>query len=188
MTLPSIARLLASLSFFACTSLFASQLVVDVAGIPSYGEIRDPNNTVLTYNVGANAVITSIHYDVNLTAYYLSFLSDMSLNLVRSSGKGVALVPAAGDDFGGTASYSNTLDLVALGFAVQIGADGIFQLEFYESGDDLPGPDGVWNFGTITFGINDDDGTAVPEPGTTALFGAGLMLMAYAARRRRARA
>ncbi|MDQ2822399.1 MAG: PEP-CTERM sorting domain-containing protein [Pseudomonadota bacterium] len=188
MNIPSIARLLASLSFFACTSLFASQLVVDVTGIPSYGELGNPNNTVLTYNVGANAVITSIRYDVNLTAYYLSFLSDISLNFVRSNGKGVAFAPAAGDDFGGTASYSNTLDLVALGFTVQILDDGIFRLEFYESGDDLPGPDGVWNFGTITFGINGDDGTAVPEPGTTALFGAGLMLMAYVARRRSTRA
>jgi hypothetical protein len=41
--------LLVGLSFFACTSLFAAPLVVDVTGVQSNGEFGDPDNTVLTF-------------------------------------------------------------------------------------------------------------------------------------------
>lgn len=185
MPIPSFARLLASLSFFACTSLFAAPLVVDVTGIPSYGDLGNPNNTVLTYNVGANAAITSISYNVTLTAFDQSFLSEISLRFLGSNGGGVMFSPGFGDDVSGTATYVAATDLVAAGLSFNVGADGLLRLEFFDSADDLVGPDGIWNFGTITFGINETAGSDVPEPGTTALFGAGLMLMAVAARRRR---
>lgn len=186
MTIQSIARLLASLSFFACTSLFAAPLVVDVTGVQSFGEQGDPGNTVLTYNVGANAAITSITYNVNLTAYDPSWLSEIGLFFSGSDFGGVKFVPGFSMDEPGTATFVADFDLVALGNSFNVGADGILRLEFYEGFNDFPdAADGQWNFGTVTFGINETPVSDVPEPGTTALFGAGLMLMAYAARRRR---
>jgi hypothetical protein len=186
MTTRTITRLLASLSFFACTSLFAAPLVVDVTGVQSYGELGDAGNTVLTYNVGAFAAVTVFSYNVNLTAYDPSYLSEMTLRFGGTDTAAVDFNPAFGDDYFGTGSYAGSGDLVDLGISFNVGADGLLRLEFYEGFDDFVGADGQWNSGTLTFVINGDTGANVPEPGTTALFGAGLLLMAYAARRRRA--
>jgi hypothetical protein len=186
MNIQSIAKLLASLSFFACTSLFAAPLVVDVTGVQSFGVQGDPGNTVLSYNVGANAAITSITYNVNLTAYDPSWLSEIGLFFSGSDLGGVEFVPGFSMDEPGTATFVAYFDLIASGDAFAVREDGILRLEFFEAfNDSAVTPDGQWNFGTITFGINETPVSDVPEPGTTALFGAGLMLMAYAARRRR---
>lgn len=186
MNTQSFVKLLASLSFFACTSLFAAPLVVDITGVQSFDEQGDPGNTVLTYNVGANATITSITYNVNLTAYDPSWLSEIGIFFAGSDLGGVKLVPGFSMNEPGTATFVASFDLIALGLAFDVRDDGILRLEFYEEVNDFPdGADGQWNFGTITFGINETPVSDVPEPATTALFGAGLMLMAYAARRRR---
>ena len=186
MTIPSLTKLLASLSFFACSSLFAAPLVVDVTGVQSYGTSGNAGNTVLTYNVGANATITSIAYNVGLTAFEPSWLSEIAVLFSGSDLGGVQLRPGVADSISGTGTYVGSADLVALGLSFNVGADGILRLEFMDTFDDfVNAADGEWTSGTLTFGINGDDGTAVPEPATTALFGAGLMLMAYAARRRR---
>ncbi|TQK10441.1 PEP-CTERM sorting domain-containing protein [Herbaspirillum sp. SJZ107] len=194
MKLSSVAKALASLSFFACTSLFAAPLTVDIAGVQSNGELGDPGNTVLTYNVGANATITAVSYSVNVTAFTPSWLSEIGLAFTDSDFfEGVIFNPGAGDEFPGTATYSDSADLTALGLSFNVGADGILRLEFYEDFDDLSGTDGRWNFGTITFNVEGgtvlppvDPGTPggeVPEPASALLIGAGLAALGY---RRRA--
>ena len=181
-------RLLIGFSFFACSSVFAVPLTVDLAGIPSYGMRGDAANTVLTFNVGANATITSVTYDFTLTAFLPSFLSEMELALTDSAqSTGVMFTPAPGNRFPGSASFSGTADLVALGLAFNVGADGVLRLEFYETLNDTAiAPDGRWD-GVLTFGVNGNAETDVPEPATGMLMGAGLAAMAYAARRRQAR-
>jgi hypothetical protein len=183
MSLSTLNKLLVSLSFFACTSLYAAPLTINVAGVESYGEIGDPGNTVLTFNVGANSKITSIDYLLNLTAIDPSWLSEIGLSFTDSDGiEGVVFNPGFGDDFEGTDTYTGSADLVDFGLDFKVGSDGILRLEFYEDFDDFSGTDGIWNFGTITFGI-EPEVVAVPEPSTMLLLGAGIMMLGYGRRR-----
>lgn len=188
MKLFSLTKTLVSLSFLACTSLFAAPLVVDVTGVQSFGVQGNAGNTVLSYNIGAGATVTSIGFDVNLTAISPSWLSEIRLAFTDSSGNGVRLTPGGGDEFQGTASYSGYYELSDFDLVFQVGADGILRLEFYESFNDYVGVDGSWNFGTLTFGITPAAVIDVPEPGTGMLLGAGLAVLACAARRRTLRA
>lgn len=192
MSLKSVHKLLAGLSFFACTSLFAAPLVVDVSGIPSIAGFGSGANTVLTYQVGANATITGLTYDVNLTASSPSWLSEIGLAFSDSTAtNGVLFRPGGADENSGTATYTDFLDLVATELSFNVGSDGILRLEFYESfNDSVVNPDGRWNFGTLTFDVDSSDvpvdpGTPgeVPEPASVLLLGAGLAMMGSAGRR-----
>jgi hypothetical protein len=192
MSLKFFAKLLVGLSLVASASVFATPLTVNVTGINSVGGFGDAGNTVLTFNVGANATITSIDYNVNITAFTPSWLSEIGLAINDSTGSdGVFFTPGFADDNPGTGSYADFADLTALGLDFQVGADGILRLEFFEAFDDFTGVDGHWNFGTITFNV--EGGTTppvsdVPEPASILLLGAGLGMMGYAGRRRGAQA
>jgi hypothetical protein len=184
MSLSSLNKLLVSLSFFACTSLYAAPITIDVAGVQSYGEIGDPGNTVLTFDVGPNATVISIDYSFNLTAIDPSWLSEIGLAFTNSKGtEGVNFNPGNGDAFPGTDTYTGSAILSDFGLSFKVGNDGILRLEFYEDFDDFGGPDGTWNFGSITFDI-EPDAVAVPEPSTALLLGAGMMLISYSRRQR----
>jgi hypothetical protein len=185
-----LTKALIGLSFLACSTTFAAPLVVNVAGIESFGEVGDSGNTVLNFNVGAFATITSISYNVNITAFTPSYLSEIGLYFGDSDqSTGVFFTPGFQNPNPGTGTYADSADLVDLGLAFQVGADGILRLEFFEDFDDgSVSPDGIWNFGTITFTTDAVDVPTpgdVPEPASGLLFGAGLALMGYTARRRR---
>lgn len=184
MKLATLSKALVSLSLLACTSLFAAQLVVDVTGVQSFGLQGNPGNTVFTYNVGAGATVTSIGFDINLTAISPSWLSEIGVAFTDSAGNGVMLNPGGDDEFQGTASYTGYFDLSDYGLVFQVGADGILRLEFFESFNDYTGADGFWNFGSLTFGITPQAVVGVPEPGTGILLGMGLAAIGYAVRRR----
>jgi hypothetical protein len=193
MSLRALSKMIVGLSLLACTSAFAAPLVVNVAGIQSFGEYGDSANTVLTYNVGANATIIGISYSVNLTAFTPSYLSEIALAFEDSTqADGVFFTPGFDDAGPGTGTYTDFADLVDLGLQFQVGADGLLRLEFFEDfDDDAVSPDGIWNFGTVTFFtdvVDPVDPGEVPEPATGMLMGAGLALMGYTARRRRAKA
>jgi hypothetical protein len=185
MSLPSFSKFIASLSLLACTSVFAAPLVVNVAGVQSYGEPGDSGNTVFTFNVGAGSTITSL-------AFNPSWLAEIGLYFGDSTqSTGVYFTPGFEFLNPGTGSFADSANLVDLGLDFQVGADGILYLEFFEDFDDSSvSPDGIWNFGTITFGITaidvppTDPGSDVPEPASTLLLGAGLAAMGYTGRRR----
>ena len=190
MSVRSFKQLLLGVSLLACTSAFATPFTFDVAGARSTGEFGNEGNSVYEINVGANATITSVSYDVNLTAFRPSFLSEMFLAFTNSSAmRGGNLNPGVGVNEEGTATFSGMDDLFADGLSFSVDADGILRLEFYDAFDDPSiAPDGFWNFGTITFNADIIDGPPmgdVPEPASGFLIGAGLALMGYTARRRR---
>lgn len=154
---------------------------VETNGIPDYDERGAVSNVVLDFQVGAGASITSLAWNVNVTSYPGSYLSEMQVTFSDSLGTGVTFTPGDGDDFDGTADYSGFQDLTELGLAFNVGADGILRLEFHDGFKDLAfdEPEGIWNSGTLTFGI-----APVPEPATVTMMLAGLLLVSCAARRR----
>lgn len=190
MSLRSLNKMLVGLSFFACASVFATPYTFNATNVPSIGALNAAGNPVYEINVGANATIISASYNVNITAFSPSWLSEMRFAFTDSGfTEGVVLTPGVGVNAAGTASYSQTVDLVAQGLSFSVGADGILRLEFYESFNDASiSPDGIWNSASFTFNTDAVDpgpGGNVPEPATGLLMGAGLALMGYTARRRR---
>ena len=182
-------RLLAGAAIaVAAASAHADTFVFSLSNIQSGGDKGDSGNTVLSFMLGANALVTSFSWDVNVTAFDPSWLSELSLAFEDSAqSNGVFFNPAFTEDDPGTGTYSDAADLVELGLSFQVGADGLLRLEFFEGFDDASvSPDGIWNFGTITF-ITDavDVPGEVPEPASGLLMGAGLALIGYTARRRR---
>lgn len=190
MSFRTLNKFLVGLSLLACSSVFAAPIVVNIAGVQSVGLQGDPGNTIINVDVGAGVTITGVSYNINVTAFSPSWLSEIGLVFTDSDGiDGVQFNPGFDDDASGTATYADSADLVALGLDFVLGADGILRLEFFEGFDDGSiSPDGVWNFGTITFMTDAVDVPPtgdVPEPATGMLMGAGLALMGYTARRRR---
>ncbi len=159
------------------------ELQVETTNIFNYDERDAVGNVVLDFYVGAGASITSFKWDVNVTSYAGSYLSEMKITFSDSLGHGVTFTPGDGDDFDGTMDYAGFQDLGELGLVFAVGGDGILRLEFHDGFKDLAfdEPEGVWNSGTLTFGI-----APVPEPATWAMMLGGVLLLAYAARRRRA--
>jgi cyanophycinase-like exopeptidase len=156
---------------------FLQELQVNTAGILNFDERGATSNVILDFYVGAGALITSLGWDVNVTSYEGSYLSEMQLTFSDTLGNGVTFTPGYGDDFDGTADYAGFQDLAELGQVFAAGADGILRLEFHDGFKDLAfdEPEGIWNTGTLTFGI-----APVPEPSGVAMLLGGLLLLSAA--------
>ena len=182
-------RLVALIMFTAAMSIWMAQakatsiseLLVDTTGILDYDERGAASNVVLDFYVGSGAFVTSLKWDVNVTSYDGSYLSEMQLTFSDSLGNGVTFTPGNGDDFDGTADYAGFQNLRDLGQIFAVGADGILRLEFHDGFKDLAfdEPDGRWNHGTLTFGIS-----PVPEPSALVMALSGLLLISSVLRRR----
>ena len=184
MLLSSLKKLLVGLSFLASTSVLATPLVVDVTGTISDGELGDPAHEVLFFNVGANARIVRLTYDITLTAFEPSWLRHISVAVTDLSGtRGFYFAP--GSKYSGTERYTGDDNLIDLGVDFQVGAEGLLTLEFHEHYDNVDGPDGIWNAGTLIFGI--EAAADVPEPASALLLASGAAMMGFAGRRRRAK-
>lgn len=159
----------------------AAVIVIDVGGIESVGGFADPLNVTLQQYIGPGAYITGIDFDVVLSAYGTSWLSEFMVDCSESTyTTGAYISPGWGTDAPGlSVPFSGGFDLVSVGLDFNLGSDGILLLTFREASDD-PGvlPDGLWVSGTLTIQY-----TAVPEPSGVflALSGSGIALF----RRRR---
>jgi hypothetical protein len=175
------AAALISAGLFAGASAQAASVVVDVTGAKSVNQVLEDGNTVWYVDIGANAQLTSMDWNVMLNAFVPSSLSEMHVSVGRSDGTNlVNLVPGAADSFSGTGSYSGSLDLTGLGFGA--GADGKLRIEFNEYTKDFAFNvvEGQWVSGNLTFGVS-----AVPEPASISLLLLGLGAVAGARRVRR---
>jgi hypothetical protein len=162
----------------------AADIIVDVTGINSFDAIGAPGNTRLVLNVTPGAVVDLVAWDVNLTAFAASYLSEIAVTFSNTAGSAVRLRPGVATAAAGTASFSGSGSLVGSGLSFVIGGDGKFYLEFHETFDDVAGAaDGRWNSGTLTFR---EIGLAggVPEPATWAMMLAGFGIVGGAMRRR----
>lgn len=160
--------------------------VIDVSGIQSYDLAGTPGNTVLTFDVGSLATITSISWNFTFTAYDPSWLADFEVNFGSTAESFVVFTPS--DTWNaGTESHSGSANLVNLGLSFDVGTDGKLRIEFAENFKDLNAgiADGQWDSGTLTIGYDNHLAAAVPEPETYAMMMLGLGLVGALARRRR---
>jgi len=171
------------------TPASAAELIVNVAGAQSFAAFGTAGNTVRTFNIGANSRVTAVAYNVNITAFSPSYLSEAVVAFTGSDtlGDGVFLTPGIGDDFAGTATYADSANLTDLGLGFTVGADGLLRLEWFEDFNDTSvNPDAIWNSGTITFTYEPTGVEApIPEPATWAMMIGGFGLMGGSLRRRR---
>lgn len=181
-----LARALAIATLCAAVHVGTAQasptnVTVDVSGIADMDERGAETNIFRELFVGAGATIESLRWDINLTSHDPSYLSEMQLTFSDSLGNGITFTPGGGDDFEGTSSYAGFQDLLVIGQNFQLGDDGLLRLEFHDFYKDLAfdEPEGMWNFGTLTFGVS-----TVPEPQSAALVLAGLLSMLGVGKRR----
>ena len=158
--------------------------IFNVAGINSFAAIGSPANTVVLLNVGANAQITGVGWNVIISAFTPSWLSEMVVSFENSAQTdGVFLTVASGDGFAGLNAPYSSGGVLALGaLTFNVGADGLLRIEFFEDfDDDAVNPDGRWVSGNLTF----ETAGVIPEPSTYGLMALGLLGVAGAVRRRR---
>ena len=163
------------------TPLVQFDVPVDIAGAFDNDERGAASNVIWDIYVGANASITSLRWELNLTSYPGSYLSEMQLTFSDTLGNGVTFTPGDVDDEDGTMDYAGFQDLADIGQIFNLGSDGVLRLEFHDFYKDLAfdEPEGVWNAGTVTFGV-----TAIPEPSTMATMLGALLLLSAVVKRR----
>ena len=186
MRFKNILKIMVVMAFYAWTSASADALVFDVSGIQSVDFRGSRDNTVLFFDVGANATITTFAYDVDITTFRMSWLSEMAMVFTNTAGRGVIFTAASGkiNQHPGNGHYAGFFDLNDFNGRFKVGGDGILRVEFYEHYNDFSGSDGQWSNGTVTFGVQEAVDAEVPEPSTALLAGAGLALLGWIGRRR----
>lgn len=164
----------------------AATLVVDVAGAEGYSTFGSFQNTTQTFNIGALSRVTSLAYDVTLTAFSPSYLSEAGVAFTGSNlfEAGVSFMPGVEDENPGASRYVGTVDLVAAGLGFAVGTDGLLRLEYFDTFNDQGvAPDSSWTGGTLTF-TYDEVAAAVPETSTWIMMLAGFGMIGLAARKR----
>ncbi|KQP17782.1 hypothetical protein ASF43_07860 [Pseudorhodoferax sp. Leaf267] len=156
-------------------------VTVEVSGVADMDERGAVSNIVKALSLGPGASIESLKWDIQLTSYGPSYLSEMQLTFSDSLGNGVTFTPGGGDDFEGTSHYAGFQDLRLILQQFPLGDDGLLRLEFHDAFKDraFDEPEGMWDFGTLTFGVS-----TVPEPQVLALVLSGLLSLRAVARRR----
>ncbi len=146
----------------------------DFTNIYSFGEKGDAGNSTLTFDLGPDAQVVRIDWNVDLTAFEPSWLDEMTLELTNDIGEGFALRPLSDVADSGTGSAAGSFSLLNAGLAFSTRDSGQLNFEFFEFFDDAPDMvDGRWNAGSI--GVIYATATSpIPEPAPLALFAAGV--------------
>ncbi|WP_051137239.1 PEPxxWA-CTERM sorting domain-containing protein [Novosphingopyxis baekryungensis] len=176
----------AALMFAVPSAANAAEFVIDVNNVPSVDGLFEPGNALFSYDIGAGAQVTNVAWNLSLTTFGLSWLSEAQLGLYSTALDGVILTWGPGDDFAGSSSYAGSLDLVGEGLDFFAGSDGLVFAEFFEDFDDDPGfADAIYTGGTVTVTYEPAIAGAVPEPATWALMLLGFGFVGGAMRQRK---
>lgn len=157
----------------------------NVTGIASHDGPGAAGNTVvdldlaaaLGYASGTSITLTSVGWDVTLTAFGASWISEITVGFGDSLGNGfINLRPGAGTDAPGTSlpfASGGQVQFDSIPLPDIILADGVLRMSFFEGFDDVLGvDDGLWESGFLNLGTFEP---AVPAPGAAAVLGlAGL--------------
>lgn len=163
-----------ALASFASADLFT--YTIPAGGITTDGELDDPTNFFTSFDLGVDSVITGVGYNVTLTSRGESYRSEAAFLLENTDlSAGVYVTPGFEDDSpGGPTNYTSggLIDLSDAGLDDIALADGIANLQFFETFDDAGGTDGFFAAGgTIT--VEYTPGAPVPEPASMAVLGLG---------------
>lgn len=157
-----------------------SSLTLDISGFNSWDLGGSPNNEILSVFIGNGAIITGISWDVNLSTFNGSWASEAVLGFEGQ----INLTPGVADGFPVTNVNYNSGGVVDISDAglpnITVGADGVLDIEFSESFDDVAGEiDATWLAGSTVTIVGQN---IVPAPASLALLGLGGLA---AGRRRR---
>ena len=157
--------------------------IIDLAGVTHNDGFGNPINTIINLDLAALAgvgsgnevSITGVYWEGNLSTIGASYADEANIAFLDSSLNfaGLNLAPGAGldDPAPNGVDLAGGLKLEEAQIPDVVLADGILNLEFYDSFVDNPGaPDAIWNSGTLRIQYN-----AIPAPAALALLGlAGL--------------
>lgn len=182
MSIRLAALAVASTLALAPVAVQAETVSVDVSGTLSFDGPGSPNNTVIDVNIGAGKKIIGFGWDVTLTAFDPSWISDMTIGIGPATGPSeVFLTPGFASSFPGTESISDVGLLADFNVPDILVPAGIARLEFFENFDDFADvADGEWE-GTVRLEV-----AVIPLPASGVLLLGSLLGAGAIARRRQA--
>lgn len=143
------------------------ELIVDVDGWQATSLFGDAGNTSTTFDIGADAHVIGIDWDITLQTFGESLANEAlfwfgSTSSPQSLG-GLLVTIAA--PLAAPAEFTGSADLVDLGLDFTVDADGVLSVEAAELLTTAPGVESGWE-GTLTISY-----VPVPAPAGLAVLG-----------------
>lgn len=159
-----------ALSGTAATAAAPQTFTFNFGNVQSVGEEGDPSNATLAFDIGRHSQVIGFSWDVAVTAFEPSWLSELTVSVANDLGEGFYFSPVLDLDESGSATSSGSVDLLNAGLSFSARRSGSLQFEFFEFYDDLAdAADGRWDRGQFSIVY-----APIPEPASLALFAAGL--------------